>query len=130
MDGRTLLTEDEDEDGLPDAWETRYFGNSWAQYGNGDFDGDGLTNTEEYQHSTDPTNPQTRGQLVSLPRQTAGRLQFQFTGEPGQRYQIESSTNLINWQPVQVFTNLTGTTLFEDSTTNGARYFYRSRLVP
>ena len=42
-----------DADDLPDAWELDQFGNL-DQTGNSDFDGDGLTNLEEYANGTDP----------------------------------------------------------------------------
>ncbi len=44
---------DNDGDGLPDAWELQYFGNL-NQTGSGDYDGDGLTNLEEYQRGLNP----------------------------------------------------------------------------
>lgn len=47
-------------DGLPDDWENQYFGNL-NQGPNDDPDEDGLTNLQEYQHGTDPTNPDTDG---------------------------------------------------------------------
>jgi len=51
---------DSDNDGLPDWWELRWFGT--LAYGAGDDpDHDGLTNLQEYQHSTDPHNPDTDG---------------------------------------------------------------------
>ncbi|MBK1723349.1 hypothetical protein [Thiocystis violacea] len=56
MDGRTVLTDDEDLDGLPDAWEREYFGSTSARPEQ-DSDGDGLTNLEEYQMGTDPRDP-------------------------------------------------------------------------
>jgi len=49
---------DTDGDGLPDYWEIQYFGDL-AQGAGGDFDGDGLTNLQEYQAGTDPTNSDT-----------------------------------------------------------------------
>ncbi len=45
---------DTDSDGLPDAWELEWFGDL-TQNGAGDRDGDGLTNLEEFQNYTDPT---------------------------------------------------------------------------
>lgn len=48
--------EDTDGDGLPDWWEIQYFGDL-SQDGEGDFDGDGYTNLEEYDAGTDPTVP-------------------------------------------------------------------------
>jgi hypothetical protein len=45
---------DSDHDGMPDEWETKYFGNI-SQNGTGDFDGDGVNDLQEYQNGTDPT---------------------------------------------------------------------------
>jgi len=47
-------TDDTDNDGLQDSWETEYFGNL-NQSGTGDYDGDGFTNEEEENNGTDPT---------------------------------------------------------------------------
>jgi len=46
---------DTDSDELPDYWERGYFGDL-SQGANGDYDGDGATNLEEYQAGTDPTS--------------------------------------------------------------------------
>jgi len=45
---------DSDGDGLPDNWELQYFGNL-SQGANGDPDGDGVTNLQEYQQGRNPT---------------------------------------------------------------------------
>lgn len=47
--------EDDDQDGLPDAWEYAKFGNL-DQRGNQDSDGDGYTNHQEYLVGTDPAD--------------------------------------------------------------------------
>ena len=58
MNGKSVLTDDEDGDGIPDAWEIQYFGDNINTYGaDSDPDGDGSTNLQEYQNGTDPTNP-------------------------------------------------------------------------
>ena len=46
---------DEDGDGLPDSWELASFGNL-NQTSTGDFDGDGVSNEEEYLDGTDAAN--------------------------------------------------------------------------
>ena len=53
MDEYTLI--DTDSDGLSDDWEMTYFGDL-SQGPDGDYDGDGATNLEEYQAGTDPAN--------------------------------------------------------------------------
>jgi hypothetical protein len=45
------IDDDEDDDGLPDSWEEENFGNL-SEDPEGDFDGDGLTNSEEYVNNT------------------------------------------------------------------------------
>lgn len=54
-------TSDDDEDGIPDWWENKYFPNPQACDPNADDDGDGLTNLEEYLARTDPLDPDTDG---------------------------------------------------------------------
>lgn len=48
---------DTDKDGLPDAWELVHFG-SLGRDGRGDFDGDGISDLDEYLNGFDPTVPQ------------------------------------------------------------------------
>ncbi|MCU0783935.1 MAG: BNR-4 repeat-containing protein, partial [Verrucomicrobia bacterium] len=50
---------DIDGDGLPDAWEMANFGNL-SQTTNGDPDGDWMTNLQEYQAGTVPTDPRSK----------------------------------------------------------------------
>ena len=52
--GRDALGFDSNGNGLPDAWELAYFGNL-NQTAGGDFDGDGISNQDEYLNGTDPT---------------------------------------------------------------------------
>lgn len=51
----TTVAADTDQDGLPDEWELKYFGEDPAAPGD-DADGDGQTNLQEFQAGTDPTN--------------------------------------------------------------------------
>ncbi len=47
---------DTDLDGLPDWWETLYFGDATSGVANVDSDGDGVNNLEEYRAATNPTD--------------------------------------------------------------------------
>ncbi len=64
INGLTLEQEespgDSDNDGLPDSWETLYFGNL-SQSGSDDFDHDGLTNAEELLSGTHPGKEDSDG---------------------------------------------------------------------
>jgi PKD repeat protein len=55
---------DTDSDGLPDNWETTYFGSPSNCDPDDDPDADGLTNMEEYTAGTDPTNEDSDGDLI------------------------------------------------------------------
>ena len=48
-------------DGIPDGYEEQYFPGDLTQLGSGDFDGDGLTDLQEYNGGTDPTDTDTDG---------------------------------------------------------------------
>ncbi len=55
---------DSDGDGMPDWWEKKYFGNL-SRDGTGDYDGDGLTDLQEYLHGTNPLKIDTDGDGMS-----------------------------------------------------------------
>ena len=71
---------DSDNDGLPDDWEIRYFGDLRMTPAD-DPDGDGLTNGEELRQGTDPTDPRSprRGGVLSL-RHLGRDLLIEFHG--------------------------------------------------
>ena len=56
MDGRTILTEDEDNDGLADYWEDLHFGSRYTYDGDDDPDQDGNDNETEETDGTDPND--------------------------------------------------------------------------
>ncbi len=60
------VSSDSDGDGLPDTWEMAYFGNL-DQWPDGDYDGDGLTNLEEFQLGKDPTRSDAPADVAVLP---------------------------------------------------------------
>ncbi len=56
MNGKNSDTDDNDGDGLPDAWELTYWPSIFTHNGNSQPDGDGVNNMEEYLEGTNPTN--------------------------------------------------------------------------
>jgi len=71
---------DQDGDGLPDEWEQiivdedpdDYINNLWDVVPGDDYDGDGLTNLQEYDAGTDPTNSDTTAPTVVITWPTDG----------------------------------------------------------
>lgn len=61
---RLSAVSDNDNDGLPDDWEQKYFGNT-TQEGTDDPDQDTLTNATEFGLSTDPTKKDTDGDTLT-----------------------------------------------------------------
>jgi hypothetical protein len=65
-----------------------------------------------------------------MPQIIGGFAQFTLSGSTGDLYSVETSTNLLNWNPAGMVTNLTGNVMFVE--TNAAllpKQFYRGRLV-
>jgi hypothetical protein len=93
---------DVDGDSLPDDWEMEFFRsvdapNAGAQQ---DFDGDGVSNLQEYLNGTDPTDPSNalRIKNVSL---TGGIVGLRFQGVTGVRYQLERAPSVVGpWEAI------------------------------
>jgi len=73
---------------------------------------------------------QTQPRFLSIARVPAGAL-LTLTGAVGDKYEIQSSSNLAAWTPLFNLTNSTGTLQFTDpSATNLSHRFYRALLAP
>ena len=71
-------------------------------------------------------------QLGLLSRTRNGPFQFTLTGIPLRRYEIQTSTNLANWQVLATLVNSNGNGVLQytdPGAANLARRFYRSRLL-
>lgn len=67
---------------------------------------------------------------INTAQKMASRFALVITGETGQKYSIETSTNLETWIPLTTVTNCAGTASYEDDLTNNVdRKFYRAKLV-
>lgn len=101
---------DEDGDGLPDVWE------QWQLYQaghlpgedgwdlslidrNGDFDGDGDSNWQEYVAGTFAGDPTERFEL-EIREKAAGFVRFEFFAVTGKTYTIEQSADGETWSAV------------------------------
>lgn len=59
---------------------------------------------------------------------TNGQFQFDILGVTGLRYSVETSSNLIDWMPLQ--TNVSPFTFVDTNSTALPQRFYRSLWVP
>ncbi len=127
------VNEDSDHDGLPDWWEWKYFGSFdqgqkyrydalyhyWAFDGLDDYDGDGVSNLQEYQNGTDPNK--IRFTLIStndFVNHTNVAVQIRLEGGVPSYYAIfVNQASTTNWLPY-VSSNLTVNLGTTDATYN------------
>jgi hypothetical protein len=88
------VSNDSDNDQLPDQWELKFFKNlTTSEGGTGNYDGDSNTDFEEYIVGTDPTDP--RSFFSSSPTKADnGFLEITFAGVAGLTYTLEVSNDL------------------------------------
>ena len=121
---------DTDGDGLPDDWELAHFG-SLAHAGNGDPDGDGVSNLNEYRAGTDPNDPNSCFAFIQIKPDPQGGVEVKWSSVPEKSYVIQRSSSLTTG-----FTNIaTGQTataplnVYRDATATGAGpFFYRLQI--
>ena len=116
---------DSDGDEIPDHWEYLYGldPDEWLD-ALADFDLDGDNNLTEFNHGTDPRTPEpdtpeTPLEILALARDaTSGELEITFASDPGARYTLFWSADLMNWFPAGVIdgTPLVNETLFRIGT--------------
>lgn len=101
---------DSDRDGLPDAWEEWQLYQAGRRPGpagwdlslisrDGDFDGDGISNFDEYIAGTFAGDGAERFEL-RIVNKTATGVKFEFFTITGKLYTIEESADLKTWVPV------------------------------
>ena len=121
---------DSDGDGLPDDWEMAHFG-SLAHAGNGDADGDGLSNVNEYRAGTDPNDPNSCFAFIQIGPDPQGGIKVKWSSIAEKSYVIQRSSSLSTG-----FTNIvTGQAatpplnIYRDTTATGeGPFFYRLQI--
>lgn len=83
-----------DVNGLPIAWEKEFFGTTNIN-ANADPDGDGISNAQEYQAGTNPTDPNSRLRVTAISGNTMGSTAtLTWTSVPSRLYQVEERLDL------------------------------------
>lgn len=73
---------DSDNDGMPDWWEMKYFGDLTTYQGADDYDGDGISNTDEYNNGTDPKNSDITAPVILNQYPPEGQQPVPTEGKP------------------------------------------------
>jgi hypothetical protein len=87
-------------EGIPDSWRTIYFGNPNPAVGakhhaSDDADGDGYSNLVEYRLGSNPTDRNSNLRITSF-----NGTSLQFQAKPYEVYEVEGSTDLVNWSRI------------------------------
>ncbi len=85
---------DSDGDGLPDWWQYREASDLDTFSADGDYDGDGSSDLEEYLADTDPRDPDCRLRLVAIERQAGNTSDLTWNVRPTRRYRLESTATV------------------------------------
>jgi hypothetical protein len=93
------LGEDANGDGLPDAWQRLVDSDISKVPPGGDYDGDGLTNLEEYLAGTYAFDP-TDGFKLDIVSQDSSLSVLEFLAVTGRTYTLEGSADLATWKPL------------------------------
>jgi hypothetical protein len=122
---------DTDGDGLPDWWESQYFGSSTAAVPSDDSDGDGLTNAQEFLAGTDPRSGASALRVSGVAGNPSSIL-IDFPSVFGKSYQLEYKNDLSATTWISLGTPIPGTGAIveaSDSSAAGTFRFYRVRLL-
>lgn len=122
---------DSDGDGLADVWELAFFGTLQTR-ADGDPDGDGATNREEFRAGTLPGDPRDRPMLETVPAPFEGNPVLRFPRRGARAYRLQFRDSLTTdatppWRDLLDFPAQAGEGFgeFRDLTTTNATRFYR-----
>jgi len=127
---RLRLLRDDDNDGLPDVWEQKYFGNSTNAVPTADPDGDGMSNLQEYIAGTDPTSESSQLLITRIEiNQNPANLSLTWPSVTNRFYTVEAASGSPGvFVPLwTTLGKLTESSFSEPLTSNAPARFYRIR---
>ncbi len=123
------ISADTDGDGIPDAWEIKYFSSLTNANATTDSDRDGFSDLSEYRAGTLPNNSTSVFQTVTASNRTDGGFSIQWLSISNRDYSVARGTNLIDFTVIA--TNLPATppvnTYIDTNAFTGSLRFYQIR---
>lgn len=130
-----VIESDADFDGLPDSYELAHTSpaSATALAANGDLDGDGRSNVDEYFAGTNPEDANSVLRIVSVARAgTTCTIKFNAVAQKRYRLEYKQSLTNANWQNAglpDLVSGVTGIAQFTDLSAAPPRKLYRVSLV-
>ncbi len=89
--------EDDNGDGIPDDWQTNYWGVKTGNWplANEDSDGDGASTLQEFLAGTNPNDPNSVLRIDMVPSEMG--LRVSWNTQPGLVYQVQISSDFSQW---------------------------------
>jgi Tol biopolymer transport system component len=117
---------DSDHDGIDDDWEVAYFGDL-SRDGQGDFDGDGQTDLQEFRAGTDPTNQGSILRVLTLTRVPSGAVTVIWSSTPGKTYRVEYKDDLqtTTWTALPGLVTASSTSSGKEDRQPSSQRYYR-----
>ena len=93
--GAFIVSADTDHDGIPDAWETKYFGSLSSANATSDWDHDGSSDMSEYQAGTTPTNKSSTLRVTAVTNMPPNQWVIGWASVSNRFYRLNRATNLV-----------------------------------